>query len=339
MRAIRIVGGGLAGLALGNGLRRAGVPATILEAGDYPRHRVCGEFICGRGTAVLQRLGLEDVLAGGCWHRTVRWSVAGKAGTIDFQLPERAAGLSRYRLDERLAGRFREAGGELVVNHRYRGDAGEGIVWCSGRKITKSEWMGLKLHCRGLRAEADLEMHLGKGMYVGISEVEDGQFNVCALVRRTVAAGGRREDILVKSLEQAGLEKLSGRLKEAEVDGASHAAVAGVRFAMRPTGGQVGPSLGDAYSVMPPFTGNGMSLALEAGEMAVGPLAAYARGELDWAAARKRIGKESRRRFRGRLAAAGWLHPWLGEPGRQRCLLALGKRGLLPMKLLYRITH
>lgn len=339
MRVIRIIGGGLAGLALGNGLRQAGVPVTVVEAGDYPRHRVCGEFICGRGAAVLQRLGLADVLAGGCWHRTVSWSAAGEAGAIDFRLPERAAGISRYRLDARLAERFREAGGELVVNHRHRGEAGEGIVLCSGRVITKSEWMGLKFHCRGLPVEADLEMHLGKGLYVGISEVEDGLFNVCALVRRAVAAEGGREDILVNSLERAGMIELVQRLRQADVDAASHAAVAGVCFARRPAGGDMVPRLGDAYSVMPPFTGNGMSLALEAGEMAVGPLAAYARGELDWAAARKRIGKESRRRFRRRLAAAGRLHPWLGEPGRQRWLLALGKRGLLPMKLLYRMTH
>ena len=45
MRAVTIIGGGLAGLTLGIGLRQRGVPVTISEAGDYPRHRVCGEFI------------------------------------------------------------------------------------------------------------------------------------------------------------------------------------------------------------------------------------------------------------------------------------------------------
>ncbi|HZI32692.1 MAG TPA: NAD(P)-binding protein, partial [Candidatus Binatia bacterium] len=48
-KSITIVGGGLAGLTLGIGLRRRDVPVTILEAGEYPRHRVCGEFISGRG--------------------------------------------------------------------------------------------------------------------------------------------------------------------------------------------------------------------------------------------------------------------------------------------------
>ena len=46
---LTIVGGGLAGLTLGIGLRQRGVPVTVYEAGRYPRHRVCGEFISGRG--------------------------------------------------------------------------------------------------------------------------------------------------------------------------------------------------------------------------------------------------------------------------------------------------
>ena len=42
---VTIIGGGLAGLTLGIGLRQRNVPVTIREAGQYPRHRVCGEFI------------------------------------------------------------------------------------------------------------------------------------------------------------------------------------------------------------------------------------------------------------------------------------------------------
>lgn len=61
MKPITIVGGGLAGLTLGVGLRQRGVPVAIHEAGHYPRHRVCGEFISGRGQATLARLGLREL--------------------------------------------------------------------------------------------------------------------------------------------------------------------------------------------------------------------------------------------------------------------------------------
>ena len=65
-KPIIIVGGGLAGLTLGVGLRQQGVPVTVWESGRYPRHRVCGEFISGRGQAALDRLGLlPRVMAAG----------------------------------------------------------------------------------------------------------------------------------------------------------------------------------------------------------------------------------------------------------------------------------
>ena len=39
MKPIAIAGAGLAGLALGNALQRAGVPTTLHEAHTLPRHR------------------------------------------------------------------------------------------------------------------------------------------------------------------------------------------------------------------------------------------------------------------------------------------------------------
>src|SRR5580692_8539854 len=61
-KPITIVGGGLAGLTLGIGLRQRGVPVAIWEAGHYPRHRVCGEFISGKGQGTVLRLGLQELL-------------------------------------------------------------------------------------------------------------------------------------------------------------------------------------------------------------------------------------------------------------------------------------
>jgi 2-polyprenyl-6-methoxyphenol hydroxylase-like FAD-dependent oxidoreductase len=61
-KPITIVGGGLAGLTLGIGLRRRGVPTTLWEAGHYPRHRVCGEFICRRGWVLRELLERADAV-------------------------------------------------------------------------------------------------------------------------------------------------------------------------------------------------------------------------------------------------------------------------------------
>ncbi len=109
-----IAGGGLSGLALGLLLRREGVPVTIIEAGEYPRHRVCGEFISGRGLDVLDRIGLlEEVKkAGGRLAGTVLL-FAESERTIEFELPRPACCISRYRLDALLARQFEALGGIL----------------------------------------------------------------------------------------------------------------------------------------------------------------------------------------------------------------------------------
>ena len=120
-KPITIIGGGLAGLTLGIGLRQAGIPVTIYEAGRYPRHRVCGEFISGRGQDVLARLGLREsfLRAGAILARSGAFFLA-NAGSPVRPLPAPALCLSRFIMDALLAKSFRESGGELHENERWR---------------------------------------------------------------------------------------------------------------------------------------------------------------------------------------------------------------------------
>ena len=96
-KPIRIIGGGLAGLTLGIALRRLDIPVTIDEAGIYPRHRVCGEFVSGRGQVSISRLGLREVFdqAGAIRaHTAAFFSMANS--TPSRLLPSPAICLSRW---------------------------------------------------------------------------------------------------------------------------------------------------------------------------------------------------------------------------------------------------
>src|SRR4051794_13558242 len=120
LKPITIVGGGLAGLTLGIGLRRAGVPVSVREAGGYPRHRVCGEFISGNGPAVLEQLGLrEPIEQAGAFRAATAAFFAGPEASPVRALPSPALCLSRHRLDALLAGEFQRLGGELQENMRW----------------------------------------------------------------------------------------------------------------------------------------------------------------------------------------------------------------------------
>src|SRR5580693_6078484 len=102
--SVTIVGGGLAGLTLGIGLRQVGVPATVWEAGRYPRHRVCGEFISGDGQGSLSRLGVLGGLqsAGACAAESAAF-FADKTKIEARPLRQAALCVSRFVLDEWLA--------------------------------------------------------------------------------------------------------------------------------------------------------------------------------------------------------------------------------------------
>lgn len=190
---IEIVGGGLAGLSLGIALRRHGIDTTVIDAGGYPRHRVCGEFITGLPRRTIQRLQLETVLRDARRNSDVTWFANGDAIRRQ-RLPSPALSLSRYLLDARLAETFVAAGGELVTNTRVAKPDGAGRVFATGRRRADSTWLGLKLHARGLSLRDDLELHLGDHAYVGLVRVEDDRVNVCGLFDRDAGASSQALD-------------------------------------------------------------------------------------------------------------------------------------------------
>jgi 2-polyprenyl-6-methoxyphenol hydroxylase-like FAD-dependent oxidoreductase len=337
LRPLEIVGGGLAGLSLGLALRREGVPVVIYESGDYPRHRVCGEFISGLAAGTIKRLGLAPHLRGACRHRTVAWQIQGEPGPRQ-KLPADALGISRHLLDARLAAAFREAGGDLRTRTRLDPRAAPaGRIFAHGRNPGRSPWIGLKFHALALPLAAHLEVHLGDEAYVGLSGVEDGRVNVCGFFHRRKVRGLGAE-LFHGYLRAAGLPELAGRLAAAPFDPASFSAVAGL-VVDRAANRQTGFRIGDACAMIAPFTGDGMAMAFQGAEAALDPLLAYARGACDWPAATAAAHLALRRRFRRRLGSASALHPFLLRPRRQRWLAAASRTGLLPLGPLYSLLH
>jgi 2-polyprenyl-6-methoxyphenol hydroxylase-like FAD-dependent oxidoreductase len=325
-------------LSLGIALRRQGVPVIVHEAGDYPRHRVCGELIAGLAPSTLERLGIAEAFSGARQHREVAWSIDSQRPRIQ-RLPEPALGISRHLLDARLARRFVENGGTLLTRSRISGGpAAPGRVFATGRRrAAEPRWIGLKIHVRGLELTRDLEMHLGTDCYVGLARVHDEAVNVCGLFRRR-AHRGTGVDLLLSFLEASRLGALAARLRRAAPDPDSFCAVAALGF------GRSQPDdallrIGDAIAMIPPFTGNGMAMAFQSAEIALEPLLAYARGEMNWDDATRLAHAALRARFRLRLAAANTLHPFLLRPRAQRWFATLSRARLLPFAPLYASTH
>jgi 2-polyprenyl-6-methoxyphenol hydroxylase-like FAD-dependent oxidoreductase len=324
--SITIVGGGLAGLTLGIGLRQIGVPVTVWEAGNYPRHRVCGEFISGNGQNSLARLGLlqglQDV---GVASATNVAFFDGKKTVAARSLPEAALCVSRFVLDEWLAREFQRLGGELQLGVRWTGGFGPGIVRASGRRAepVTDGWrmFGLKVHALNVALDADLEMHFVPSGYVGLCRLPGGEVNICGLFRSeaTVPALAQRwRDWLSGPASSA----LQARLAVAQFDEDSFCSVAGLCLRPQCSTQWHDCCVGDALTMIPPVTGNGMSMAFESAELAIKPLAKFSRGAVSWVGARQEISLSCNKRFASRLHWAAWLQKALFQrPARSVMML------------------
>jgi flavin-dependent dehydrogenase len=331
LKPITIVGGGLAGLTLGIGLRQRAVPVTVWEAGRYPRHRVCGEFISGQGQATLAQLGLRELFVQvGARDAETAAFFSTKTASPARRLPSRALCLSRFLMDDLLAKQFRQIGGELRENERWRkSEWSEGAVRATGRRLHPVvdgwRWFGLKAHARKVRLTADLEMHVSHNGYVGICQLDDEEVNVCGLFRRHTAAPDSPQR-WPEQLRGATGSQLHQRLADAEFEPDSFCSVAGLFLPPQRAATRTECCVGDELTMIPPVTGNGMSMAFESAEMAIEPLTAYSRGEIPWAEAQQTIARGCDEAFARRLVWATWLQRLMFTPGLQNALVFLAPR-------------
>jgi 2-polyprenyl-6-methoxyphenol hydroxylase-like FAD-dependent oxidoreductase len=345
MKPITIVGGGLSGLFLGIQLRRHGVPVQIKEAGHYPRHRVCGEFIHGQGLQLLRQHELVPILerAGARWARTTRFFSRDHADCVKI-LPSPALCLSRYDLDRVLASHFIENGGKLECGIRIPASTSdeEGMVIATGRspRTHRSgwQWFGLKCHARGVALDADLEMFFMPNGYVGLCRLGQDKVNVCGLFRKKP---GRQEHPIhpEETLRGPPGSILYERLANASFDDASSCSVAGLDMSAHRARQRSGCRIGDAITMIPPLTGNGMSMAFESATMAVESLLDYSMNRRAWSNTKTAIADRIDSAYKSRLRWASLFQNLLFTAWGQNVLLGICSRSHSVWRQAFQLTR
>jgi flavin-dependent dehydrogenase len=316
---LTIIGGGLAGLGLANGLAQHDIGARIVESSRYPRHRVCGEFLTGLKPSTLLTLGVDSAFDRAILHKTTAWYSNGQH-IRTYALPTPAIGISRFSLDASMAESFRQRGGMILEGQRDNGIPGKNKILAMGRRPTKGGLSGLKGHWTNLPLNADLELHLGQNAYLGLSRVEDGYVNICGLFPE-IATGSFSTPLsrFHATLKLIGLGYLCSRLESAELREGSICAVSGLGYSSRTQ-----PGLGDHSRQIPPFTGHGMTMALESAEIALPYVRQYIGNTLSW------------EQMQDSLHRAISAH---GQPQFQAILTTLSRNRILPFAWLYKLTH
>ncbi len=292
-----IVGGGLAGGALGVALASAGRDVVLLERESGPHDKVCGEFLSREAVLYLNALDIDPLALGAQRIDAVRLASGKRVATVD--LPFSALSLSRRVLDDALLNRAAQAGARVRMGARVQSldilDGGWQARLSDGESISaKSAFLATGKHdVRGWprpagrqpdligfkqywRLEAGqaaaltghVELILFPGGYAGLEPVEDGRANLCLVVRRKrFAALGQQWAELLDAI------RLNSPLLDRRLAGAEPCMDRPLAIASIPYGYVGGKSdglwrLGDQTAVIPSFAGDGMSIALHSANVA-----------------------------------------------------------------------
>ncbi|MCM2316718.1 MAG: NAD(P)/FAD-dependent oxidoreductase [Thermoanaerobaculia bacterium] len=299
---VAIAGGGPGGATLAALLAKCGMSVAVFDRDEFPRDKLCGEFLSYDALPVLDLIGLGPALdeVGATRIRTCR--LIGPTFNYSFELPREARGISRLRLDEMLLRRAAALGASVhegwTVDTVTRTAAGFALHVRDGSreahhvtaKLVVGAWgrwgridrqlerpftrdtarrhFGFKRHYRVLPegqvpADHTIDLYSFARGYLGVNAVEGDTVNICGLVHASRLDGHRGGwETFVDNLSGEG--EHFARLFGAHEPAQEHfLSSEPVIFAARSPVVSGILMVGDAAGLIDPLAGNGMAMAIQ----------------------------------------------------------------------------
>ncbi|MCD8534246.1 MAG: hypothetical protein LR011_05425, partial [Verrucomicrobia bacterium] len=207
------------------------------------------------------------------------------------------------------------------------------------KTLPHKKWVGLKAHLTHTPPIDHLQLHRVPLGYIGVSPIENGHINVCGLFDFT-SLHPKPDNLhatLLGSLDHSPLGTLirSGTLESDSFCSISNLNLIPASLHSLPHEWRIG----DSFSMIPPFTGNGMSMAMESARIALPyVLNAFLR-QASWSTQRTHFHQRLSRHFRPRLTAAHYLHKSLLTPQLGPFLFTHLPRSRPLFHALFALTH
>jgi flavin-dependent dehydrogenase len=370
MYDVTIAGGGLAGLALSIQLAKAGYSVALFEKETYPYHKVCGEYISLESWNFLEELGLplSD------WNLPIIRKVVVSAPngvSIEQELPLGGFGISRYKIDAALAEIARLSGVELYESARVTDIVFENqqfsihttagtfysaltcgtfgkrsnldIKWkraFTRKRSTKlNNYVGVKYHVKADLPADMIGLHNFRNGYCGISRIEDDQYCLCYMTTaENLRVSGNSIPEMEKTILRRNphLEKIFSSMTSLFTQPIT---ISQISFEKKTRVEDHILFIGDAAGMVPPLSGNGMSMALHGSKLAFQCIDSYLRGQI----ARYEMEQEYvdlwNRQFGRRLWTGRFLQRWFGSESRSNLLLSSLRPFPKLVSFLIRQTH
>jgi menaquinone-9 beta-reductase len=290
---IIIIGGGLAGLVSAIHLSKAGLQVTLIEKNEYPKHKVCGEYISNEVLPYLQQLGADPMTTGA--KKISRFLLSTTRGKIiETTLPLGGFGVSRFTLDYFLLQKAIENNctvmQDTVLDVHFANDifsvtTKEGnelsakiVIGAFGKRsnmdITlgrefiknRSPFIGVKTHLQGSFRDDMVALHNFEGGYCGVSQVENGNLNVCYLAnyknfQQYKNIDAFNKEVLYKNPHLKNIFKNSVPVFEHPLS------ISQVSFSNKTTVQHHILMCGDAAGMIHPLCGNGMAMAIHSAKI------------------------------------------------------------------------
>lgn len=291
---IVIIGGGLAGLTAGIHLSQNGIAVVVIEKNDYPKHKVCGEYISNEVKPYLESLGISIQNAHPISINQLEFATLYGA-SLQQELPLGGFGISRYALDYMLYQKAIESGCNIekstVESCVFEEDyfivttqdevvyKAKIVLGAFGKRANldyyfyrsfiqkQSPWLAVKNHYKGDFPDDVVGLYHFKGGYCGVSKVENDRINICYITnykdfKRYKNLEDFQKAVLFKN------QKLKQILENSSPIFDKPLTISQISFEKKEPVSDHVLMIGDTAGLIHPLCGNGMAMAIHSAKIA-----------------------------------------------------------------------